>query len=231
MFEGKKILAIIPARSGSKGIVDKNIRLLDHKPLMAYTIEAAIQSQVFDHIIISTDSEAYAQIARDYGGEVPFMRPKALATDQANTHNVILHVLEMQRLRGFEYDYFMVLQPTSPLRQDYHIKEACEQLFKHNGNAIVSICALEHAVITQVQVNELGWIEPLSVPDIMAKRRQDVATYYRINGAIYMSECAYYLQHGTFYGEGCLAYIMDQKVSIDIDELWQFEYVEWLMQR
>ena len=144
MFQNKSFLAIIPARSGSKGVKDKNIKPLMHKPLMAYTIEACIHAHIFDEIVVSTDSIQYAKIAREYGASVPFLRPDKLAQDKTAASDVIIHVLnEMSRL-GKEFDYFMLLQPTSPLRNERHIIKSADILLKQGADSVVSICKAEH---------------------------------------------------------------------------------------
>ena len=124
----KKILAIIPARSGSKGLKDKNIKILNGKPMIAYTIEAARNSKVFYDIIVSTDSQEYADIAVEYGAKVPFLRPSYLSKDQTTTNDVIEHTIKELKSIGKEYDCFMILQPTSPLRKDSDIIGALEMI-------------------------------------------------------------------------------------------------------
>ena len=126
MFKGKCFLALIPARGGSKGLKDKNIRLLNNKPLLAYTIEAAKESRIFDRIIVSTDSEKIAVVALKYGAEVPFMRPKELATDTASSMDVLIHTIKLLQESNDKYDYVALLQPTSPLRTSQDIVEAAD---------------------------------------------------------------------------------------------------------
>ena len=145
MYNNKSFLAIIPARGGSKGIKDKNIINLKGKPLIAYTLDAAIESQVFDEIVVSTDSLKIAEISKSFGAKIPFLRPKELASDNAKTVDVIIHVLNYYINQNIEFDYFMLLQPTSPLRNSKDIKNAVNLLFEKNANSVVSVCETEHS--------------------------------------------------------------------------------------
>ncbi|MDF2801222.1 MAG: acylneuraminate cytidylyltransferase [Anaerocolumna sp.] len=228
MFNNNKFLAIITARSGSKGLRDKNIKELNGKPLIAYTIEAAKKSGVFDDIIVSTDSEEYGNIAKIYGAEVPFLRPDSLASDTTSSADVIKHtILELEKI-GLKYDYFMLLQPTSPLRNEKDILNATKLLFEKNANAIVSVCEADHSPIL---MNTLQ--ESLSMDGFISqngnKRRQDLPKYYRLNGAIYLCNTLYYLQYMDFYKEKSYAYIMDKLNSVDIDDYNDFLFAELLI--
>ncbi|MGL4772623.1 MAG: cytidylyltransferase domain-containing protein, partial [Clostridium sp.] len=156
MYKGKRFLCIIPARSGSKGIVNKNIKELLGKPLMAYTIESAKKSGVFDNIILSTDSKEYGNIGKLYGANVPFIRGEELSLDTSSTNAVVFDVLEKLKALGEEYDYFIVLQPTSPLRNEKHIIESLDILISNNGNSLVSVCEQEHSSNIFIKINEDG---------------------------------------------------------------------------
>lgn len=228
MYKGKTFLAIIPARSGSKGIPDKNIRMLCNKPLMAYTIEASLKIDVFDDIIVSTDSQSYADIAKTYGIEVPYLRPSFLANDEATTCDVIIHVLQAQKNLGKEYDYFMLLQPTSPLRNEKHIIESIELLLEKKANSVVSVCQETHARNLSIPFNLEGKLEGALI-DHGNTRRQDQEMWVRLNGAIYLCNTQYYWQYKSFYKDKSYFYKMDEKTSIDIDTIDQFEFTEWLM--
>lgn len=216
MFNNKRFLAIITARSGSKGLKDKNIKNLCGKPMIAYTIEAAKKSGIFEDIFVSTDSEKYAQIAKDYGAQVPYLRPDSLASDTASSMDVIEHtILELEK-SGLKYDYFILLQPTSPLRDEKDILKAIELLFEKNANAIVSVCEVDHSPLLMNTLEESLSMDKF-IPNNINNRRQDLAKYYRLNGAIYLSSIEYFLQYKDFYKEKSYAYIMDDKASIDID--------------
>lgn len=224
----KNILAIIPARSGSKGLKNKNIKLLNGKPLMAYTIEAAKESNIFDDIVVSTDSEEYAEIAKYYGANIPFLRPDFLSEDSTSTEDVIMHLLNYYISNGKKFEYFMILQPTSPLRSSEDIKTSLNMLKERNANAIVSVCECEHSpVITTKLDNDMrldGFLK-----EITGVRRQDFDNYYRINGAIYLCKVDYYLQYKNFYDKDCYAYVMDRKKSIDIDDIYDFKFAEIML--
>jgi len=144
-------LAIIPARSGSKGLKDKNIKLLNGKPMIDYTIEAALNSGIYEDIIVSTDSEVYANIAKECGANVPFLRPNFLSNDAATTVDVIEYTINKLKNSGKEYEYISILQPTSPLRTADHIKEANELLFNKGGNSVISVCEVDHSPLWYIR--------------------------------------------------------------------------------
>ncbi|MBU3105420.1 cytidylyltransferase domain-containing protein [Clostridium gasigenes] len=224
MFKGKSFLAIIPARSGSKGLKDKNIMELDGKPLLAYTVESAMKSNIFDNIILSTNSKEYAKIGNKYGAETPFLRPNKLSEDDTSTIDVITYVLETLASVGKTYDYFILLQPTSPLRNEKNILESVDILLNNSGNAVVSICELDHPsnINTKIKSNNT-----LDFYDLKKVRRQDIEKEYRINGAIYICGIKYFMKYKSFYKEKCYPYIMDKASSIDIDDIYDFKYAEY----
>jgi len=229
MYKGKKFIAIIPARGGSKGIKNKNIVLLKGKPLIAYSIEAAKESEVFDEIIVSTDSAEIARISMQYGAKVPFVRPEELSTDTASSVGVILHALSYYLEQNTYFDYFMLLQPTSPLRTSKDIKNAVNLIFEKEANSIVSVCEVEH---NPLWTNQLP--ANLSLTDFIkkefAKPRQELPKYYRVNGAIYLAKVDYFLENRDFYGEKSFAYIMPRERSVDIDELIDLKLAEVLLE-
>lgn len=221
-------IAIIPARSGSKGLKDKNIRLLGDKPLIAYTIEAALNSNMFDCIHVSTDSEKYAQIAVQYGAEVEFLRSKETSSDTASTNDVIQFVIGTYREGNREFERFTVLQPTSPLRTGKHIIEAFQLYEERDAKSVVSVCETDHSPLLCNRLNDDRSLYGF-LPAGNVKRRQDVEKYYRINGAIYLSDVETYFEKKTFYHERSYAYIMDRVQSVDIDTEMDFEYAAFLM--
>lgn len=207
-----KRIAIIPARSGSKGLKDKNIIDLCGKPLMAYSIEAAIQSGLFERVIVSTDSEKYADIAMQYGAEV-MMRGEELSNDKATTYMVLADIL--QRLGSI--NYFVLLQPTSPLRTANHIKEAVEK-FDSNINKFDFLVSMKEAEHAKVLVNPIDDDESLKYfdTDFSDYRRQGYKDYSP-NGAIFIGKPDEYLQRKHFFGIKSLSYVMSAEDSIDID--------------
>ena len=224
-------IAIIPARSGSKGLKDKNIRLLDGKPLLAYTIEAALKSKCFDTVMVSTDSKKYAKIAREYGAEVPFLRNAETSQDNTSPWEVMKEVLENYKALGQEFDTFALLQPTSPLRTAKDIRNAYAEMKEKKANAVVSMCELEcsmHLVNTLPKsLSMKGFISE----EQYNKRRQDIRPYYRFNGAIYISKVKSFMKHMNIYDDRCYAYIMDRNSSYDIDDLNDLKIVEALLKK
>lgn len=228
MYKKQKFLAIIPARSGSKGIKNKNIKLLNNKPLMAYTVEAAKKSEVFNDIIVSTDSEEYKIIAEQYGAKVPFLRDISLSGDFSKTEDVIVDTIINLEKMGKKYDYFVLLQPTSPLRNFKHIKEAIDLILDENLNSVISVCEVDHPL--QI-CNTLK--ENKSMYKFISKNndtlRQNMEKSYRVNGAIYIMKVNEYLKSRNFYGEKSKAYIMERKFSVDIDDEIDFLLAEAIM--
>lgn len=228
MYKGKKILAIIPARSGSKGLKDKNIKKINSKPLITYTIESALYSRVFEDVIVSTDSELYANISKNAGASVPFLRPKSISEDKSSTTQVIEYTLKRLEKEGKRYDYFMILQPTSPLRNSSDILKAVELLFEKKGTSIISVCETEHSTNL---INKLD--ATLCMSNFLSiennKRRQDFNKEYRLNGAIYLCEVKKFLRTKDFYSGDSYAYIMNKINSIDIDDELDFRIAEILI--
>ena len=201
MFKLKKILAIIPARAGSKGIKDKNIIDLNGKPLIAYSIEAGLKSKYIDKVVVTTDGEEIAREAIKYGAEVPFLRPEYLSSDNAKTIDAVIHCIEEMEKLGEKYDYVVLLQPTQPLRQSWHIDEAIELILEKNEEALVSVS-------NGYAVNLLS--------ESSTKRRQDFQDFYKVNGAIYINKINQNLNNKTSLNDNKLVYIMDEKYDVDI---------------
>lgn len=220
-----KNLAIIPARSGSKGLKDKNIKLLDGKPLLAYSIEAAKNSGIFEEIYVSTDSKLYADVAIEYGASVPFLRSEKNATDTASSWDVVKEALSQYEQKGRVFDTVTLLQPTTPLRTANNIKEAYEILQTNNINAVVSVCEVDHSPLWSNTLPDDGSMENFIRKDIRILPRQKLDTYYRINGAVYMVKIPYFKTCKTIYDKSCIAYIMDKEKSIDIDDEFDFKLV------
>lgn len=220
-------LAIIPARSGSKGLKDKNIMELCGKPLIAYSIEAAKKSGLFSHIILSTDSEKYAEIGKKYGAEVPFYRSKENSNDTASSWDVVKEVLNNYEEQGIEFDSFMLLQPTSPLRNSNDIINAYNLLNEKNADAIVSVCECEHSPLWSNVLPEDNSLNGF-IDNDRNKQRQALGKYYRINGAIYLSKVKKFKKDSNLYKENCYAYIMPNERSIDIDSVNDFKMAEFI---
>ena len=222
----EKILAIIPARSGSKGLKDKNIKMMNGKPLIAYTIEVAKKSKIFEDIIISTDSEKYAEIAKKYGGSVPYLRDKKLANDNAKSSDVILDILNKVEKK---YDSFIMLQPTSPLRTEKNIIEAYKMYLGKKANSVVSVCEMEHSPLWANILNEERRMDSFLKGIDVNGNRQELEIYYRINGALYIANVEYFKRYQDFYHKDSYAYIMKKENSIDIDDELDFKIAEYLI--
>lgn len=231
MYKGKTILVLIPARGGSKGVPRKNIRLLLDKPLIAYTIETALEIDFLDKVIVSTDDLEIAQISREYGAEVPFLRPYELATDEAKSIDVILHAMDWMEKEHGAFNLILLLQPTSPFRNREDIKAALDIFFEKNAKAVVSVCEAEHSPLWMNTLNDDLNMKDFIRKDILNKNRQELGKYYRINGAIYIAEWDYLKQNKTFFGDKTYAYIMPKERSIDIDTEMDFKFAEFLINR
>lgn len=224
-----KVIAIIPARSGSKGLPHKNIKLLCGKPLIYYTIKTAIDSGIFDKVLVSTDNEKYARISQEFGAEVPFLRPSELAEDMSSSVDVILHCLQELKKRGEEYDTICLLQPTSPLRTVNNIQDAFKLFKTKKANSIISVCECEHSPLWINSLDDSLSMEHFIDNDIKNKPRQILEKFYRLNGAIYIIKKNCLFEQQDFLGKKSYAYIMSQKESIDIDNKIDFIIAETLM--
>jgi CMP-N,N'-diacetyllegionaminic acid synthase len=224
-----KNIAIIPARSGSKGLKDKNIKLLQGKPLIAYSIEAAIKANLFDEIIVSTDSEEYAEIARKWGAAVPFLRSEELSSDTASTWDVVKDVLNQYAQRGNVFDTVALLQPTSPLRRAADIINGYSQLRDKNANAVIAVCEVDHSPLWCNTLPEDHSLQSFLNNQLINQPRQKLPTYYRINGALYLVRIEYLMSTENIYAEKCYATIMPKENSIDIDDAIDFKIAEALL--
>ena len=228
MFEGKKFLAIIPARGGSKRLPRKNILPLAGKPLIGWSIEAAQKSKYIDSIVVSSDDDEILQIAQKYHVGA-YKRGEHLATDTATTVDVLLDVLEHTEK---SYDYIMLLQPTSPLRNENHIDESIELLMKKNADAVISVCEMEHSPLWSNTLPDSLDMSNFIRYNIKDKRSQDLEKYYRLNGAIYLCKIDSFLkERNLFLDQNLFAYKMERDVSIDIDELLDFEIADLLLKK
>ncbi len=226
MYKNKKIIAIIPARSGSKGLKDKNIKELNGKPMMAYSIECAIETNIFDDIIVSTDSEVYANIAKLYGASVPFLRSAATSSDSAASLSVLEEVL--QNVKDF-YDIVVMLQPTSPLRQPFHIIEAVDLYLEKNADSVISVAKFPHSIAWVNSIDESLSLNNFVRPEYLNKRRQDLPEMYMLNGAVYVFNANKINKDFNMFGEKSYAYIMENKYSVDVDSIEDFKIVEALL--
>lgn len=213
-----RAIAIIPARSGSKGLPDKNIIPLKGKPLMYYSIQAALDSDCFDTVMVSTDSEKYAIIAEGCGAEVPFLRSDELSGDTADSWDAVREVLRRYSEAGKVFDYAVLMQPTSPLRTVRDVKGIFELLSREDVKNAVTVTEVDHPVQWCFAMPENHSMRELAAFPYHSMRRQELKTYYRENGAIYMVDAKKIMDKGyNFYADDCFGYVMPRERSIDID--------------
>lgn len=226
MINGQSILAIIAARGSSKRLPGKNTKILGEKPLIAWTIQAAICSKYIDRIIVTTDSEKIANVSKEWYAEVPFMRPDYLAKDMTTTEEVVLHALcWVKNNESLSYDYFVLLQPTSPLRNRKHIDEAIEGFYEHRNycDKTVSVYKSKYSNIDLIEnKNQIKFNG--SVIDINKNRKAH--EYFFVNGAIYFCTTKNFLKDNQLYFGDCIPYIMDRKCSLDIDTEEDFKLAQ-----
>ena len=223
-----EIVAIIPARGGSKGIPRKNIKQLFGKPLIVWTIEHAKKSRYIGRITVSTEDKEIAEISKKYGAEV-IERPEELAKDETPTIDVIFHVLRVQA-ENFEPGAIVLLQPTSPLRNTQDIDNAIELFLKNDCESVVSVCEVEHSLYWGFEI-ENRCLKPIFGGKYLNMRRQDLSKVYTPNGAIYVSTPEILWKYKSFYCSKTIPYIMPPERSVDIDNEIDFMLAELLMRK
>ncbi|WP_261857284.1 acylneuraminate cytidylyltransferase family protein [Photobacterium sanguinicancri] len=220
------VIAIIPARGGSKRLPRKNVLDLAGKPLIAWTIEAALDSGIFDRIIVNTDDQEIADVAIKYGAEVPFLRPAQLATDKASTIDVLKHQLEYHHTHGDNYQHLVVLQPTSPLRTSRDITEAWQRYNEAGAVSLVSVTPVEHPIQWTFEASEDMALTPMFDDEL--KQSQAYKLQFRLNGAIYITSTAHLSLKSTLVSSTCcIGYQMTAKKSVDVDTDYHF----WLCEQ
>jgi len=222
VYKNKTFLAIIPARGGSKRLPRKNVLDLCGKPLIAWSIEAGLNSKYIDKVVVSSDDDEILEISKKFGSET-IKRPDKLASDTATTFDAIKYTIDKLP----EYDYIVLLQPTSPLRNEKHIDESIELLEAKNADAIVSVCETNHSPLWSNTLPENGSMDNFLRYDVLNKRSQDLEKYYRLNGSIYLCKAKRLKKEKTlFLKSNCIAYKMKQEQSIDIDSRIDFLLAE-----
>lgn len=228
MIYGKKVLAVIPARGGSKGIPRKNIFPLKGKPLIAWTIEEAQKSQFLDKIIVSTDDEEIAEVSREWGGEVPFLRPKELAKDDTPGVEPILHALSYFP----NYEYVVILQPTSPLRTAEDIDSAIVLCNHHQREYCVSVTESKFIPEWLFYINNKDQVlEPVNKKSDIPYQRQKVQKSYVLNGAVYVAKVQSLIRDRSFLTPNTIPYVMPSVRSVDIDDMEDLLYCEYLLSK
>jgi|TARA_B100001971_G_C18249380_1_gene576942 CMP-N-acetylneuraminic acid synthetase len=232
MEENRKILSIIPARAGSKGLPGKNVKLLHGKPLIFWTTEEAKKSKYLKKIILSTDDEEIVRVCKGHRVEVPFLRPKELARDDTPVIDVILHLLShLRSAEDYLPDFVLLLQPTSPLRTCEDIDNVCDMLTTNKeANAVISITAVSQIPYSMRVLNaKNGYVESFITHNYKDYRRQDLPVVYIVNGALYMCKTEVLLKSQTFAPERTLGYKMPKERSVDIDDIVDFKLAETIL--
>lgn len=224
-------LVVIPARSGSKGLPDKNILPLAGKPLLAYSGAAALDSGMFAEVRVSTDAECYAAVAREHGAVVPFLRSAATSSDTASSWDAVREEVDRYAAQGREFDTVTLLQPTSPLRTGKHIREAFAFFAKKRAHTVISVCETEHSPLWSFPLEPSFSLEAFGKQHKVHANRQALPTYYRLNGAIYLLDAHALCHIPAMYTDRCYAYVMEQEASVDIDSALDFAFAEFLMTR
>ena len=222
-----EVIAIIPARGGSKGLPRKNLRSLAGKPLIAYSILAARECSQISRCIVSTEDPEIKQLSLEYGAEV-IDRPADLATDLALSADVVRHVLETLSGTGHQPEYFVLLQPTSPLRTSRHIQQCLQAFLASSAACAISVTETEHHPYKDFNLDQ-GFLHPLFGAEYLSQPRQRLPAVYRQNGAIYVMKSRAFLEHNGFFVEPALPYIMENKDSIDIDSGFDLLVAELLL--
>lgn len=217
-----KILAIIPARGGSKGIKNKNIRLFGGKPLLAHTIECAKKSKFVNRLIVSTDSAKIAQISKKYGAEVPFLRPAELAQDKSKVVDAVVYLLnKLKKDEQYQPDYIVLLQSTSPLRTTADIDNALKLCFKRRADAVVSLCPTEQLLFTKDKNDFLKIV--VDKRFLSSTNRQELPPTYKLDGSmIYAIKTGVFLAEKFFLTGKLVGYIIPRWRAVDLDEVQDF---------
>ncbi len=229
MIYNKKVLCIIPARGGSKGIPRKNIIEIDGKPLVAYSIECAKESRYIDSVVVSTDDEEIAAVSKAWGAEVPFLRPKELAHDTSKTIEAVLFTVGELKKRTCIFDILVLLQPTHPLRTAVQVDEAI-RLFMEKQEDVVSLSAVsEHPILMRKLDETTQNVKPL-LSQNSTVRRQDMETFFIVNGAIYVNGIQN-LSKETSFNDNPIGYVMNESITVDIDDELDLMWARFLMNK
>lgn len=230
MYKGKRILAIIPARGGSKGLPGKNIKNLCGKPLIAWSIEHALQSKYIDELYISTDSLDIALVAEQCGVKVPELRPNEYASDTAPSSAFILYTIEKLKNEGQTFDYFILLEPTSPLRDVEDIDCSIEMLVNTpDADSIVGLCKAEDihpAFMVKISID--GLLSPYEA-EMKTLRRQELSDVFFFEGTVYVSKVNAFIEKKAFYHDKTLPYIVPKWKSYEVDDIIDFTIIEAIM--
>lgn len=226
MIDGRTVLAVVPARGGSKGIPKKNVKLIAGKPLIAWTIEAALKSKYIDRVIVSTDCEEIATVAREHGADVPFMRPSELAQDETSGVAVVAHAAQTVG----DAKIVVLLQPTSPLRNLSDIDASIELFAKNNDAPVVSVTEARESPQWMFTINAERLARAADASKPLPSTRQELPTYFTLNGAIYISTAERIIEQESYLTPETVPYEMPIERSVDIDDPFDFFVAEKLLE-
>lgn len=221
------IISIIPARGGSKGIPRKNIKLLNGKPLISYSIDASNSCSLIDDTYVSTEDAEISEISKGNNAEV-IERPDELASDDSSSIDVILHVLDYLENKGELPDLFVLLQPTSPLRTSEDIEASINSFLESDCDSLVSVCELDHRSLLNFSLED-GFLVQNNNEALFNSRRQDIPTHYSLNGAIYITTPEFIRKNRSFYSDKTVPHVMSKEKSIDIDTPFDFRLAEFIL--
>jgi CMP-N,N'-diacetyllegionaminic acid synthase len=225
-----ELLAVIPARSGSKGIVGKNIKPFRGQPLISYTIKSALESQYVQQVLVSTDDLEIVNVSKKFGAFVPFMRSADLATDEAKSIDVLIDAVNrFEELQNCKVNHIILLQPTSPLRDSRDIDAAYTLFLQHGADSLQSVTEAKAHPYLLRQLNEQQELKPFLKYEHNL-RRQEVEVVYQLNGAIYIMKRDLVMEKLRIIGDHNIGYVMPQHRSVDIDDIYDFKYAEMLME-
>lgn len=231
MIEDLSVLAVIPARAGSKGLAQKNLLNLNGHPLVAWSIMAGLESKYIDSVLVSTDSCEIQEIAQEYGAEAPFLRPSKLAQDNSSSYKVVEHAIHFLREnQGREYDYIALLEPTSPLRTAEDIDEAILLLHQNKeATSVVGIgkCENQHPDFL-VSKNNAGFISNYGKKKLAHRRRQELSKVYFLEGSIYLSRSESLEKEKSFYQKKTIGLEFPKWKNYEIDDIIDFMIIERL---
>ena len=226
MINNKKIIAIIPARGGSKGIKRKNLHNIAGFPLIYWTINEIKKVNYIDKVVLTSDDHEIINYCKSLNCDIPFRRSNQLSTDDAKTSDVILDVLK--RLPG--YDYFILLQPTSPLRTASDIVNSIDKMISSNSKSCISVYKIKLKTNWLLKLNNHNYLKPMFNEKYFDSRRQDIDDSYLPNGAIYISEIKNFIKNKNFFSNKTFAYVMPEEMSIDIDNMHQMRRCEKILE-
>ncbi len=231
MYRDLEVLAIVTARGGSKGLPGKNIKVMNGKPLLAWTLERALESKYIDEIFVSTDSEEIARVSEQFGVPVPELRPASLAQDHTSSMDVVEYTIDYYERQGKRFDYFLLLEPTSPLRK----KDDIDRIIALAGDnpecdGVISVGEVhtEHPAIVK-KINDRGMLAPYVPDDAEVYQRQQLSKAYFPYGVGYLTKITRFREKHTIYLENVLPYMIERWQNYEIDDIYDFVCIEQIM--